>query len=106
MGIFHLGITSSYLSSGLYEYDGPPGAETEPDRSTLIAVLCLHTEREVRKITELINKLCMLNNERPLNTWAGVSDNDDQNIKLRSTLYTDAVELHDDIIETEIKTQE
>lgn len=86
-----------------YEYDGPPSGEGEMDRISLLAVLCLYTEQEVIKITELINKLCILNNEPPLNTYADISYYDDENIKLLATLYTKAVELHDDIIETEIR---
>ena len=89
-----------------YEYDGPPAAEGEMDRIRLLALLCLYTEREVIKITELINKLCILNNEPPLNTYPDIGYYDDENIKLLSTLYTKAVELHDDIIETEIAGQE
>lgn len=85
-----------------YEYDGPPGAEGELDRMTLLAVLCLYTEREVSKIIELINKLCEINNEPPLNTYADISYYDDENIKLLSTLYEKAVDLHNDIMKTEI----
>jgi hypothetical protein len=50
--------------------------------------------------------LCILNNEPPLNTYADIGYYDDENIKLLSTLYTKAVELHDDIIETEIAGHE
>jgi hypothetical protein len=89
-----------------YEYDEPPKGEGEMDRIRLLAVLCLYTEREVSKITELINKLCILNNEPPLNTYPDIGYYEDENIKLLSTLYTKAVELHDDIIETEIADHE
>ena len=89
-----------------YEYDGPPSGEGDMDRISLLAVLCLYTEREVIKITELINKLCVLINEPPLDTYPDISYYDDENIKLLSTLYTKAVELHHDIIETEIAGHE
>jgi hypothetical protein len=86
-----------------YEYDGPPSGEGDLDRISLLAVLCLFTEREVIKITDLIDKLCILNNEPPLNTYADISYYDDENIKILSTLYTKVVELHDHIIETELR---
>lgn len=97
---------NNLLTEEIMEYEEPGWPQfadvAEPDRLHILGLLCLHTEREVSKITKFVDELCYINNDPPLRNYTDTSLYDDDNVKIIAAFYALVKKLIDDIIETEI----